>query len=584
MIVVLTLYDTVAHTYTTVALMVQNSDIQKGPGTGPGIYSGITLDQNDGLIVIEPNDYQQGNTNLVIVGAQIAGSDEGVSGTAIDFTYGGVLGVASTGTQAFSTDVNDGPFKISSIGFTTVSTTPQNAQLDFNVTVTDGDGDSITQAISATVTAAADSTSAATIPAANTTVAPVVLDLNGDGTHFLSTDAGVNYDYGSGLVATAWAAPDDGILVRDANGNGTVDDASEFVFGGSGLTDLQALAVQYGSTLHANDADFAKFAVWQDANSNGIVDAGEMQSLTALGITSISLTSDGISYETASGDVTVAGTGSYNTDDGSTGVLAYDIFETGAATTDSSTSTDQPRILSAANNNSILVAAIAAAGLESSAAATAHDFAPAAHNLVLDAQLASDGSGQVQSSATAIVDIARSALSGETREAFDVQLQSGSSAPNAEEASQNTLTADDSQAPQAPAPLLEGTDASDQSAPAQSSFTSAGVGMPSAEMLVAANANAILLDGQGQNTAEVSRVLFDALAGGGPGPNLDAVIDAVANQVHGGAQTVIDALASHGPAAVSGWDMASIADFTAVHAAFTMEHMMLHIDAATAVA
>ena len=91
------------------------------PGAGPGIYSNITLDQNDGLIVIEPNDYQQGNTNLVIVGAQIAGSDEGLSGTALDFTYGGVLGVASTGTQSFATDVNDGPFKISSIGFTTSS-------------------------------------------------------------------------------------------------------------------------------------------------------------------------------------------------------------------------------------------------------------------------------------------------------------------------------------------------------------------------------------------------------------------------------------------------------------------------------
>ncbi|MCF2515235.1 DUF5801 domain-containing protein [Sphingomonas sp. G124] len=170
MIVVLKVYDTVAHTYSTVALMVQNSDIQKGPGSGPGIYSGITLDQNDGLIVIEPNDYQQGNTNLVIVGAQIAGSDEGVSGTAIDFNYGGVLGVASTGTQAFSTDVSDGPFKISSIGFTTTQTTPQNAQLDFNVTVTDGDGDSITQAISATVTAAADSSTPISLDPSVTTI------------------------------------------------------------------------------------------------------------------------------------------------------------------------------------------------------------------------------------------------------------------------------------------------------------------------------------------------------------------------------------------------------------------------------
>ena len=53
------------------------------PGT-PYEGSALTLDNNDGLIVIEPNDYQEGNTNLVIVGAQIAGSDEGVTGTGIN--------------------------------------------------------------------------------------------------------------------------------------------------------------------------------------------------------------------------------------------------------------------------------------------------------------------------------------------------------------------------------------------------------------------------------------------------------------------------------------------------------------------
>ena len=108
--------------------------------------------------------------------------------------------------------------------------------------------------------------------------------------------------------------------------------------------------------------------------------------------------------------------------------------------------------------------------------------------------------------------------------------------------------------------------------------------MPSVEMLAAANANGHALEGQAQSTGEVGRVLFDALAGGGHGPNLDAVIDAVANQAHGGGQAAIDALASYGPAAVSGWDMANIAVFTGAHAAFTTEHMALHMDAAPAAA
>ena len=152
------------NTYTTKALIVENADIQKGPGTGPGLFSTITLDNNDGLIIIEPNDYQQGNTNLVIVGAQIAGSDEGVTGTGLNFNYGGTLGVASTVTQDFSTDVSDGPMKISSIGLLSQTTTAQPAQLTFNVTVTDGDGDSITQTVTATISAAADSASAADDP------------------------------------------------------------------------------------------------------------------------------------------------------------------------------------------------------------------------------------------------------------------------------------------------------------------------------------------------------------------------------------------------------------------------------------
>ena len=64
MIVVLKLYDPNTNTYTTRAIMVENGDIQKGPGAGPGIYSGITLDNNDGLVIIESNDYNQPGREL----------------------------------------------------------------------------------------------------------------------------------------------------------------------------------------------------------------------------------------------------------------------------------------------------------------------------------------------------------------------------------------------------------------------------------------------------------------------------------------------------------------------------------------
>src|SRR5205085_7242333 len=103
--------------------------------------------------------------------------------------------------------------------------------------------------------------------------APVVLDLNGDGVHFLSGDAGVTYNYGHGEVATAWVGPHDGILVNDADHDGKVS-ASEFVFGSNGVSDLQGLNAydsNHDGQLSSSDAGFANFDVWQDANSNGKV-------------------------------------------------------------------------------------------------------------------------------------------------------------------------------------------------------------------------------------------------------------------------------------------------------------------------
>src|SRR4029079_6789157 len=155
MIIVLKLYDTSTHTYTTKALMVENGDIIKagvndGQLTGTA-YEAVTPTGNDGLIVIEANDYQAGNTNLVIVGAQIAGSDECITGSATNFN--GNIGASgnSSGTQDFSTDVSDAPFKIQNIGFLTQSTTDQGAQIQFDTTVTDADGDSATQHLTVNV-------------------------------------------------------------------------------------------------------------------------------------------------------------------------------------------------------------------------------------------------------------------------------------------------------------------------------------------------------------------------------------------------------------------------------------------------
>ena len=142
---------------------------------------------------------------------------------------------------------------------------------------------------------------------------PLAIDLDGDGVEFLSAAAGVTFDYtGDGTPeATAWVDGDDGLLAIDLDGDGAVTSGAEIVFGGDGQTDLEGLAARYDDNhdgvLDAQDLEFARFGVWQDANSNGVSEAGEFRSLSELGITSVGLESDGNSYFAANGDVLVQG-------------------------------------------------------------------------------------------------------------------------------------------------------------------------------------------------------------------------------------------------------------------------------------
>jgi hypothetical protein len=173
-----------------------------------------------------------------------------------------------------------------------------------------------------------------------TRVAPVTLDLDGDGLEFVSSSAGAAFDYdGDGIrEATSWVGKGDGILVRDANGDGIANNAGEISFSVGGSTDLEGLRLQYDSNgdgkLSADDAAFASFGVWQDANGNGSTDAGEYRSLTELGIASIALTSDGKAYLGGDGEVIVHGEASFTRTDGSTAAVGDVAFITPRAAND----------------------------------------------------------------------------------------------------------------------------------------------------------------------------------------------------------------------------------------------------------
>ncbi|WP_286828841.1 beta strand repeat-containing protein, partial [Kordiimonas sp. UBA4487] len=121
----------------------------------------------------------------------------------------------------------------------------------------------------------------------------ILVDLDGDGisTSFAAA-SGVTFDMdGNGTAdQTDWMVAGDGILVADRNGNGTVDDVSELVFTGDGsgtdsqLMGLLAFDTNSDGLLNSSDAGYGELFIWQDANLDGISQAGELLTLAEAGL------------------------------------------------------------------------------------------------------------------------------------------------------------------------------------------------------------------------------------------------------------------------------------------------------------
>ncbi|MCT9809547.1 DUF5801 domain-containing protein, partial [Acidovorax sp. Be4] len=150
LVLVLKLVDPDDQSRTTKAINIDNSDIIKSGGTIPTGYH-ITLDNNDGAVIIESNDFNTGTQNYLIEGAQLLVSTEGVTGTAINLnpvtgasggssTFQEFQGTPGTANPEAATSDND-VIKISDIGFVTGSSATLNTNLNFNVAVVDADGD-----------------------------------------------------------------------------------------------------------------------------------------------------------------------------------------------------------------------------------------------------------------------------------------------------------------------------------------------------------------------------------------------------------------------------------------------------------
>jgi hypothetical protein len=161
---------------------------------------------------------------------------------------------------------------------------------------------------------------------------PLVLDLNGDGVQTVGAELGLQFDLlARGTKQTiGWVDKHDGLLVMDLNGDGQVNSGAELFGDRTKLADgslakdgWAALAAQDSNAdgmIDAKDAAFSQLRVWVDANSDGITDAGELQTMDEAHIVSINLQADTHSVQ-QNGNV-VQAFSSYTTTDGATHEVA----------------------------------------------------------------------------------------------------------------------------------------------------------------------------------------------------------------------------------------------------------------------
>jgi hypothetical protein len=155
---------------------------------------------------------------------------------------------------------------------------------------------------------------------------PLALDLNGNGVQTLSIAERTVFDLdASGRPEfVGWIGSGDGLLVHDIDGDGVIDNGTELfgsatdsINGGKAVDGYAALAqfdANNDGKIDASDNIFKDLAVWVDANSNGLTEAGEVKSLTDLGIASLDLNAQGTSI--SSNGNTIGLVSSYTTTEG----------------------------------------------------------------------------------------------------------------------------------------------------------------------------------------------------------------------------------------------------------------------------
>ncbi len=167
---------------------------------------------------------------------------------------------------------------------------------------------------------------------------PLVLDLDGDGIELISPSiskvgGGLRFDLDNDQFAevTGWVNADDGLLVWDKNGNGTIDDVNELFGIGltSGFEELRELDSNNDNRFNRGDARYNDLRVWQDKNQNGISEADELMTLPEADVKVILLNDKPVSENNTAqnGGNQIAATSYYRRFDNSREAIADVRFE-----------------------------------------------------------------------------------------------------------------------------------------------------------------------------------------------------------------------------------------------------------------
>ncbi|MDQ8757648.1 cadherin domain-containing protein [Sphingosinicella sp. LHD-64] len=160
--------------------------------------------------------------------------------------------------------------------------------------------------------------------------AAVVIDFDLDGLELekrKNSDATFDMNADGTRDDTGWINHNEALLVLDRNGNGIVDGTGEISFVGdregakTGLEGLLAFDSNRDGVLSDKDARFAEFRIWRDRNGDGRSDAGELYSLTDIGIASIELDRRAIDGRWKHGRNVIASTSTFTRTDGRTGTV-----------------------------------------------------------------------------------------------------------------------------------------------------------------------------------------------------------------------------------------------------------------------